>query len=158
MKNAPSVSYPVGRSRFLAGLLLALWLAGALVMACLAQSLGGWRLGCLAGSVVLAGACAWRFWCGLPDARLSWDGQSWHLHEESAKGGAGRPERQPGQLTVLLDLQRCLLIRFDEPGGAVARNLCAQAGADPGRWHGLRCAVFARSTKEEQPGASGATP
>ncbi len=153
MLNAPAVHYPVGRASSLGWLLAALWFVGALPYswmlfevlahagiaqeAIISVAFCG-LLWLLAGLALL---CFWRF--QVP-ACLHWDGDGWRL-------GVG--ETLPssisayaaGQPAVRLDLQRCLLIRWQAPGGGGARWLWADASADPQHWHLLRCALYSKT-------------
>src|SRR5687768_2516172 len=93
MHGAPSVSYPVGRSRFAAGLLLAGWLLGVAAVGLWSFQVRapGWQLGASLAVVVLTGLYAAREWLRAAQGVLSWDGQSWSW---SARGPAeeGLPE------------------------------------------------------------------
>lgn len=156
MHSAPSVTYPVGRSRFLAMLLLLLWLAGAGAAGLWWRAPGGqgWRLALVLASLGLAGVLAWRFWRSLRAQALCWDGQSWRL-----RAGAPGPEAAGG-LSVHLDLQRHLLLCLRErpEGGRAAWHwLWAEAAADPGRWHALRCAVYSRAMTDPRTGPDAGT-
>ncbi len=154
MHSAPSVSYPVVRSRRAALLLLAAWGLGALAVF-------GWAVGGpppsspLAGVlqlaspawVVLAGMAVAASWRRLPAESLAWDGQHWHCT------GAGVPHAE-GTLAVCLDLQGLVLVRFQPARGAV-RWLWLDRDAAPGRWHGLRCALAARPRPATPPATVG---
>lgn len=143
MQHAPSVTYPVGRSRFLARALIVLWLAGALVTFAWAASPGvlGWRLAGAAGLVLVSGHAAWRTWRDCTQGLLRWDGADWRF------GGTHSDDAPPGLVTVALDLQRYLLlaIRPQEGVGRQDRTpqwLWLERRHDPARWHALRCAVY----------------
>jgi hypothetical protein len=136
MHNAPSVAYPVGRSFFLGGLLLTLWLGGA--TACLL----GWREGAAADrylavcsvALLLAAGLAARFCYRMPSGVLRWDGHAWHGPQETSG---------PMHLQVHLDWQRYLLVYLH---GAPAPGLWLwlAAESDPAHWRAVRCAVHAR--------------
>jgi hypothetical protein len=135
MHGAPSVSYPVERSRRAGHLLLAVWLLGAGVagLAC-AQSAGtGWREGVLLLCVIVAAFGARAGMCPPGPARLVFDGQHWSLAGGAPMTGAA----------VALDFQALLLIRLTQPGGA-ARWVWAERRAMPGRWRDLRRALYSR--------------
>ncbi len=137
MHSAPSVSYPVGRSRFAATLLLVLWLPGA---ACVAlwsvqARAPGWQVGASVALVLLAGFCAAWNWWHAPQGDLSWDGENWNW---SAAG-----QEAAGSLEVGLDLQRWLLLRLT--GGKVVRWFWLERARYPERWEDLRRAVYSRA-------------
>ena len=145
MHNAPSVSYPVGRSLLAGGVAAALWLLGVLVTAqWVSQSpVSGWRL--IAAAIVPAlGAlvAGWSWWT-LPRGTLAWDGQSWAW---SCAAGA-----HLGAVGVCLDLQKCLLLHFrSQPTASwlwLERSQCAE------RWDDLRRAVYSRARPQTPPGA-----
>src|SRR4051812_12376891 len=95
MHAAPSVSYPVGRSRFAGALLAGTWLlAAAATMAwTLSSPLPGWRQ--LLGACILAacGFAALVGWLRSPTGTLAWDGGAW------------RWEGVEGRLELAMDLQ-----------------------------------------------------
>ncbi|NPC56191.1 hypothetical protein [Caenimonas soli] len=137
MHSAPSVSYPVGRSRFAATLLLVIWLLGAAGVALWSVQVRapGWQVGASAALVLLAGLCAARNWWRAPPGDFSWDGENWNW---SAAG-----QEAAGSLEVGLDLQRWLLLRFT--GGKVVRWLWLERARHPERWEDLRRAVYSRA-------------
>ena len=148
MHNAPSVSYPVGRS-LLAGLLAATaWLLGALatVLWTFQSQVDGWRLA-TAGVLLVAVALisAWQWWV-MPRGELYWDGQNWTW---TAAGTA-----DTGAAAVCLDLQQCVLLHWRGRGRAhwfwLERAHCPQ------RWDALRRAVYSRvrSPALPEPGAA----
>jgi toxin CptA len=114
MHNAPSVSYPVGRSRFCGVLLAALWLAGA----------------------ALVGAWCWQQ--AMRPGNLRWDGQVWLWHAAGLADGA---EAEPVVLRAHLDFQRHLLISLRQSSGSVAWCWLESAQM-PQRWADLRRAVY----------------
>lgn len=134
MHSAPSVSYPVGRSRFLAGALAALWLAGAATIVFGWQGVPPGRLQATFAFAVwgLAGFMACRFWMTLPQGDLRWDGHTWEIPGASTSSAGVR---------VLLDAQCHLLLRAHggEPAG---RWLWLSATSRPARWNDLRRAVY----------------
>ena len=145
MHNAPSVSYPVGRS-LVAGLLaLAAWLLGALAIAqWTAQSqVHGWRLAVAAFALMATAlVCAWN-WRQMPRGTLEWDGQCWRW-----KGSAAD---DAGTVEVCLDLQRFLLVRWQ--GEAKHHWLWLERARHPERWDGLRRAVYSRARPQALPQA-----
>ena len=136
MHNAPSVSYPAGRSRLGGVLLLGSWLLG-----CAAAGIWQayhpdlWRTVMMLAALWSTGAfAAWRWW-HTPTGTLAWDGEHWTwsgLHGESA-----------ASLDVGLDLQRTLLLRWGVSRSAHWIWLDRQA--DALRWEDLRRAVYSRA-------------
>ena len=78
-----------------------------------------------------AAALAWRRGAG-PGHELAWDGVQWHR------------DGQPGQVTLQLDLQQLVLLRWQAQDPRVGAGwlvpTAAQCGAD---WHALRVALRA---------------
>jgi len=162
MHNAPSVAYPVGRSRIWAGLAAGLWLAGAAVCALVLRAmddLTGWRAMLLAAAVLAAGlGAATGWWCAAAGT-LEWNGEGWtrHGHGHGHTVAAGTP-------TVALDGQAFLLLRWQAlpgahmsaPGKAWRRQrrewLWLDRAQAPQRWDGLRRAVYSRAITDAPPG------
>ena len=145
MHNAPSVTYPVGRSSLAGALLGTVWACGALC--CLAwwwQGAGGWRLALMAAVVAIAGACAWRAWVRSAAGTLAWSGECWTWHA-AGKEESGAPE-------VSVDLQAMLLVRWN--GDATHRWLWLERANDPPRWADLRRAVYSRARPDALRGAN----
>ena len=153
MLNAPPVHYPVGRAASLGWLLTALWL--------LATVPGVWMLfealaqvGSARAAIVSVAFCSFLwlmaglgllgFWRRQVPRRLHWDGESWRLGVGETLPDA-ISSLAPGTPAARLDLQRCLLIRWQAPGGGGARWLWADASADPQHWHLLRCALYSKT-------------
>lgn len=138
MHSAPSVTYPVGRSRvwgLAAGLI---WLCGALVTGlwCYQVDSVGWRQWLAMVSVLVCGGVAVVCWLASPEGELQWDGLGWLW--------AAQGVQVAGLLTVHLDLQQYLLLCLcSEPGGR--RWLWLEQRNQPGRWRDLRRAVYSRA-------------
>src|SRR5687767_5603149 len=134
MHSAPSVSYPVGRSRFAAGLLLGAWSLGVAAVGLWSFQVRapGRQLGASLVLVVLTGLCAAWQWLRAAQGVLSWDGQSWSWSAH-AQAEEGLPE-------VALDLQRWLLLRWS--GATASRWLWLQRARHPECWEDLRRAVY----------------
>ena len=135
MHSAPSVTYPVGRSRFAALALGLVWLAGVAVMgAWLIQvaALGLRHFAALAGTAG-CGGLAWMGWLRGPIGELHWDGQSWCW----SAGG----KRRVGQIAVQLDFQRHLLVRLSSDGAASHWYWLARSDSRP-CWDDLRRALY----------------
>ena len=136
MRAAPQVLYPLGKPRLRHALLTLLLLATLSVMAAVAILQPGHRLWVLMGLLLLpAIGFSWRVGPP-PGTRLLWDGQCWHLQ------GTGPIS---GQLQVVLDLQRVLLLRWSssisDPDHAWTW-LWIEQDADPVIWMDVRRAVY----------------
>lgn len=140
MHNAPSVLYPLGRSRFPGLLLLVLWMAGAGVFVFWRQSAAGfdWRQSTVLVALVLSGVTAGLGWKNSPIGQLRWDGQAWRW--EGADGQAASPARE---LSVAFDLQHMLLLKLTIHDSGV-KWLWVERRALPERWLDLRRAVYSR--------------
>ncbi|MDF2466117.1 MAG: hypothetical protein K0Q43_4352 [Ramlibacter sp.] len=144
MHNAPSVSYPAGRSRLAAALLLGVWLLG-----CVAASLwqfhrpDAWRLAAMLAMLLAAGAFAAWHWLHTPNGTLAWDGEgwTWSVH----------PQATAANLEVGLDLQRSLLLRWRVGGASQWIWLDRDTRAE--RWDDVRRAVYSRARSKALPQA-----
>ena len=138
LHNAPPVFYPLGRSHFLGGLLLGLWLAGALLVLGWTRlaSLSGWQLMSGLAAVPLAGLAAAMHWKKTPSGQLAWDGQAWCWVSAADPAGLAGPD-----VAVVADLQRWLLLRLESRSGACLW-LWAERRVAPERWLALRRAVY----------------
>lgn len=146
MRNAPSVTYPVGRCAFHA---LSLLVLSALV----AASLWGWRgsgvdlrlwLAALAGAVLWL-AWALRAWWSMPSGQLHWDAQAPGLQGPQAGAwfwvdGASMARQPVYGVASSLDLQRLMLLRL-RAAPSVPRWVWVQQANDPARWLELRRAL-----------------
>ena len=144
MQGAPSVSYPVGRSSFGGLAALGLWLLAALAIGSwLSTGASGWRAG--AGLVVLVAAAVWSAatWWGTPSGRLAWDGARWAFARGALPG-------ERGVVTVALDLQRLLLVRW---AGARTHWFWLEHARAPADWAALRRAVYSRPDDDAPSGA-----
>ena len=138
MHSAPSVSYPVGRSRFAGGLLAAAWLLGAAAGLAwtLATPVPGWRQLLAACVLAACGCAALAGWLRSPAGTLAWDGGAWRW-DQPAGGEAGRPE-------LALDLQARMLLRW-VPAQGRTRWLWVERDAAMSHWDALRRAVYSRA-------------
>ena len=146
MHGAPSVSHPVGRSSFGGTVLALAWLAAA--VAILAWALAGASAGRLlpaAALVVLLGGVAARSWWREPRGVLAWDGTRWTWST------AAVPLGQAGTLSVVVDLQRALLVQWRSTGGP--RWFWLQPAGSRDRWVALRRAVYSRADADAPSGA-----
>ena len=144
-RRAPSVQYPLWRSRVLGALLLALLFTGAGVAVAWVSS--GARDAVVSAAValglwLLAAAGAAHFWWGQPRGVLQFDGQAWTLGQ-TAKSFSG-PLALSVPPEVLLDLQVHLWVRI-VPIGHSAQWLWLERSSQPERWMDLRRAVYSRA-------------
>ena len=96
MHSAPSVSYPVGRSAFVAWLYAALALVALLAfLAWVVQSSIGWRQWTTFAALLACGGFAALDWRSSPTGVLRWDGVDWGWDGE---GGTVRPGTAAGNL------------------------------------------------------------
>jgi toxin CptA len=144
MHSAPSVSYPVGRSRLAGSILLVAWTLGACAIALwwLRVQPSMWRVLPAVALVLAAGAAAGWTWVGAPRGSLVWDGESWSWSGERDASG---------MVQVVLDLQRLLLVRWR--GAAGPAWLWLDKSARPAYWDDLRRAVYSRARPQALPGA-----
>ena len=144
-RRAPSVQYPLRRSRALGALLLALLFTGAGVVAAWVGF--GARDAVVSAAVALglwlsAAAGAAHFWWSQPRGVLQFDGQAWTL-DQTAKSFSG-PLALSVPPEVLLDLQAHLRVRI-EPKGHSSQWLWLERSSQPERWMDLRRAVYSRA-------------
>jgi hypothetical protein len=143
MHSAPSVSYPVGRSRNAERLLLILWGLGVcgVSIACVQSAALGWREGILSLSAIVAGMAAWTgvFRCSA-QVDLTFDGQHWTM--------AGRIPVRTARVSVALDLQFLLLICLTE-SVRTRRWIWLDRNAMPPRWRDLRRALYSRAVPND---------
>lgn len=154
LHSAPPVTYPLGRSRFLACLMCAAWcLTGLLMLAwgvlAAAADMRPW-LG--AAALVIAGLVMARGWQRSPLGQLCWDGQGWTWESQVYRSGATLDAPK-----VALDLQGAMLLRLDNPAGASWWLWAERAAAAP-LWLDLRRAVYARPRHELPTDILGAMP
>jgi len=146
MHGAPSVSHPVGRSSLAGCILGAVWLVAAVAVLAWAWSgASGERL-LLAGALTLliGGVAAWSWWRE-PQGMLAWDGERWTW------SSAASPLGQEGTLSVVVDLQRLLLVHWTSAGGR--RWFWLEPAGARDRWVALRRAVYSRADADAPSGA-----
>jgi ammonia channel protein AmtB len=112
-------------------LILLFWIAGLLLVAALARSLQSAVLvfAALCVAVLAAIPALWQ-WKNSATGLLQWDGEAWSW--------AG--ELLVGRVTVVLDLQRLMLIRVKPIDGA-PRSLWLESPTSPIAWSALRRAL-----------------
>jgi len=139
MHDAPSVSYPAGRSRFAGALLASGWLLGCAAAALWwLHSPGSWRLAAMLIALGAVGSFAARSWWRAPRGTLGWDGQVWNWSARPAAGAVA--------IGVGLDLQHVLLLRWTS--GNASCWLWVERASRAERWDDLRRAVYSRATPE----------
>ena len=136
--NAPSVTYPLGRSRLQAVVWFFIWAVGLLAV-------GGWTYTSqqfdwrhVSGlfAVLCSGVAGYQNSQRLAIGQLSWDGQVWRWASQSYLAGAVEFE-----LSVAVDFQHIMLLRIGNPASAKLW-LWAEKGKLPERWMDLRRAVY----------------
>ena len=147
MRNAPSVTAPVGRSRFGLGLVLCGGLSAlALLLAWVVHVPAHPQRQLLVGGLLaLWAVLAWREQRQAATGQLQWDGASWWF----ASGSASQ-EVEP---SIVLDLQRVLFLRIEAaaPSGVRVRWCWLEAGSDRSHWLALRRALYSRARKDVPP-------
>lgn len=140
MHSAPSVIFPVGRSRMARQLLWAAWGLGAAALAAWCVQYGGepWRTVLLAVVVLLSACAAWAASRLGEGTQLQWDGMHWSCTGGVQLGGAG--------VTVHLDLQSLVLVRLHE-NGRFAAWLWLERSSCPALWLDLRRALHAAAPR-----------
>ncbi|MCW5653266.1 hypothetical protein [Hydrogenophaga sp.] len=157
MHNAPSVSFPVGRSRVHAQLVFLLGLGGLSGLSAwwlLPSGLGdmhGWLAGWGALLWLCWAAAAVRVWWRAPRGLLCWDAQARAAWNEGPAGlwlwrsaAQAFPVRELQRVDVMLDLQSTALLRLNGGPAGVAWIWveCRQA---PSLWVPLRRALSRHS-------------
>ena len=152
MTSAPSVTFPVGRCRFYAGVLVALGVLGVVV-------LGTWVFGVQQRRVWSGwvGAAVWVLWLVFaawswwrsPVGHLRWDSTA-SVPDVTKPGvwlwrSASSPEGTPLQrVERMVDLQTQVLLCLHS-ADALTRWVWVERGRDPARWRDLRCALVAHT-------------
>ncbi len=147
-QNAPSVSYPAGRSRFYPLVLFVLWLCCMAVAVTwfLKSARFVWAQGAMAGLVILLGAFFWREGHRQVNASLLWSGQEWVWTAER--------EEPVCQVTVCVDFQNVMLLMLDSRS-ARRRWVWVLGTASPRLWLPLRRALTAHGRPLAAPGPQG---
>lgn len=156
MRNAPSVTYPVGRCAFYGRLLLLLGATGlaAMVGLWLGFPRATWwmRSGALVLWLLWSGF-AWWDWRRLPQGRLQWSGRG--ASDEGAvtpdlRAGSwwwqegDQPQQMLQRVQWVLDAQSVVLLRL-RVGPWRSRWAWLEASRDPARWEALRRALTAHA-------------
>ena len=153
MRNAPSVSYPVGRCAFQAYVLALTVLAGALAWVLwqwLSWAPPGWLGGLGAGLWLLWAFLAWRSWKLAPIGQLRWDANA---SADPVHAGSGRwswlnsdaaSVQWLAAVQPMLDAQGVMLLRLTALAGP-SRWIWVGRAHDPARWDDLRRALRAHA-------------
>lgn len=151
--QAPAVSYPTGRSLWLATVLIGILLLGAITAAVYSYQTYSksqvllWQSGMIAAAWLFAAVCVRQFLRQLERGLLDWDGVAWHWVMQRPMLNAGpqaNPADQEGAISLRFDGQRCMLIKFDAPLGQ-SQWLWLEQSYAPERWHAVRRAVYSRA-------------
>lgn len=136
MHNAPTVSYPVGRSYFQAGLTLIIVVTALLVgLTWSVQAAWNWRHALMGGLLSLASVLALWEWRRTLQGMLTWDGDVWcFIHDQKSIFGS---------ISVRLDFQFVLLLRLT-PNKGPCLWLWAERHRQGALWAPLRRAAFSR--------------
>jgi hypothetical protein len=89
----------------------------------------------VAAASAAIGFAAWRL-ASRPATRLVWDGQQWAA------------DSRPGELSVMIDLDRALLLRLVPTSGSRTLWVAVTAREAGPAWHGLRAAVYSRPSQD----------
>ncbi|MFZ9373849.1 MAG: hypothetical protein ACO258_05380 [Burkholderiaceae bacterium] len=154
MHNAPSVSFPVGRSRFPLSPLLVIWAGAALVLAAWAQATqaDSTAVGAAIALWLACGAAAAWGWRRQAAGWLCWEGDAWRCYAGAVPEEVQQPDAVDdaaglpgiaGHAECTLDLQSRLWVRFAGEDGRVRWWWLREQDA-PAQWAALRRALFAR--------------
>ena len=140
MHHAPAVSFPLGRSRFLAYLLASFWVTGGSVVAlwCAQPVPLGWPQWLGLCAVMAGGTLALHWWRAQREGMLIWDGECW----QACFAGL----TVTGSVSVHLDLQRQLWLKLRSSTPPADHWLWLDRDADPVAWRDLRRAVYSRAS------------
>ncbi len=147
MRDAPAVSYPVGRSSFQAGIALTLWLLGALACASWLAPMphASWRLPLALAVWSGAGLFAALSWQRSILGLLRWTGEAWQLL---------LPQSVVGTLLLHVDLQFGMLVEFrplEDQALAGSQWFWLARRSDPTQWHLMRVAICSGQAKRGAP-------
>lgn len=142
MHSAPTVSYPVGRSRFQAALLIAIVLATlATNLLWWASALWDWRTNLMLALLCLAMRLAWQAWRHTRQGTLAWNGVRWCFTDLQSC--------VTGTVSVPIDLQSTLLFKLTPQDGAHLWLWAERRRLEP-LWLSLRLAAFSRQVDAPQ--------
>lgn len=142
MHSAPSVSYPVGRSRFQAALLIVVALAMlAVSLFWWAAAPWDWRMSLMLVLLCLALLFAWQAWRYTQQGTLAWNGVSWRF--------TGSQSSVVGAVSVPIDLQSTVLLKVTPQDGPQLWLWAERRRLEP-LWIPLRLAVFSRQVDAPQ--------
>ncbi len=135
MHSAPTVSYPVGRSRFQGQLISVLFaIAGVAGLAwCATVDVLGWRQALFFALLSIACLVLGRAWRRSAVGTLAWSGDGWRCR--TTQGVVS------GELGLHLDLQFCMLLSLRSNGGG-RLWVWSERRTAPALWLALRRAVM----------------
>ncbi len=146
MHTAPTVTYPVGRSRARSVAFSGVWLlALALTLGFVVEDGASLRALFLAVAALSAYGMAWRRHREVEAGRLAWDGVTWWW--EPTVG-----HRIEGRVVPCLDVQSVVLVHFAASAGQ-GRWLWLEQSAAPLVWGRLRCALMQPPARQDAAGA-----
>ena len=151
MRNAPSVTYPVGRSVFCACLMCGVAGLGLLIVL-VGSIYGSWRATLACGVVwcVWVAVAMWA-WRRMPQGLLAWQSGrarpggalgvlgSWSWASEAYQEGVALKD-----VERVYDFQLAMLLRLHNPDGA-RTWIWVERAAEPSRWLVLRRALLAHA-------------
>ncbi len=151
MRNAPSVLIPVGRSRFGACLLVAVWLAGCAVLVAWRVEVpdrdgwAGWSSaqGVMAGLLAVCGGLAWRSQRRALPGWLDWNGESWCW--TTARGDCRV------RVVTAIDLQYRILVRLEPEEGYGVQWLWLAPRGGEAHWRAIRRALYCSGSRQPPP-------
>ena len=145
MHNAPTVSFPVGRSPLQGGVLVLLAGLGclAVVIWCMGSDGLDWRHGTAAGAcVAISASVVWSWW-HTSIGSISWDGVAWHW-AVGVRSVRVLPE-------TVLDLQTALLLRLQMAEDRGVAWVWLDRASSPARWMALRRAIYCLARRAGAP-------
>lgn len=147
MNKAPAVTYLVGPSVFQRGLAFMLFILGAVSICALLTQIpfSTWRWTLALTVLTVCALLAWRHWRQNEQAKLTWDGQSWHLLGDG---------ETLGHVQVRMDWQVGMLLTLEVTGEPL-RWLWLSQASSPQQWRDVRRAVWSPRTAN-RPGPAAA--
>jgi len=146
MRNAPLVTYPVGRFLGISWLCAALvWVGAVLTFWLISQGqIGRWIAAISVFTwVVTSLACLPLIARQNTASWLVWDGQDWRCLDSAHHDTFQTIAR----VMVIADVQKGLLLRLIGTSHNASRRdqwVWLYKGFAPAQWHGMRCAVYSR--------------
>jgi len=154
MHNAPAVSFPVGRSRFYAAMVLGVLTLSASTLVLWVTQADALVLRHLIGALLWLISAGWavRAWRQTPVGVLHWDGRVWTWRV----GNAGDNMDLVVDVAVVLDVQIAVLLRLSAQNELIW--LWPEQRMAAHQWLALRRAVFAPKPASASPDTLGVVP